>query len=270
MLPAAAPASATPRRDLTCSATPPPGSQRSSRATATDRPSLREAVAAIDGDAPVAVTGRLRAGLVGRPGPGARPCPAADPGGAVPRRGAGPGRGRAGADLGGRRRAGPDAADLRCGRARRDRSPSSPAPTRSASASSTSATATAGPPSRPRRGSSPALGGRGLDPEALAVQSQLGWQLGRRTMFAGVSQLAAGHCVTLGPDGATLRCFLPLDDGGEPTVEQAVGQARDLLRGHLRRLPRRPPGRGAAADGRARTPGCCCPRSSRAAGGGCG
>lgn len=78
-----------------------------------------------------------------------------------------------------------------------------------------------------------ALGGGGFDREALAVQSQLGWQLGRRTIFAGVSQLAAGHSVTLGSDGASLRCFLPPVDPGRLTLAQAVAQARDLLRGYL-------------------------------------
>ena len=78
-----------------------------------------------------------------------------------------------------------------------------------------------------------ALGGGGFDQEALAVQSQLGWQLGQRTIFAGVTQLAAGHSVTLGPDGASLRCFLPTEDHGRLTLAQAVAQARDLLRGYL-------------------------------------
>ena len=78
-----------------------------------------------------------------------------------------------------------------------------------------------------------ALGGGGFDPEALAVQSQLGWQLGRRTIFAGVTQLAAGHSVTLGPDGASAAVLPATGRPGGSPLAQAVAQARDLLRGYL-------------------------------------
>lgn len=77
--------------------------------------------------------------------------------------------------------------------------------------------------------------GAGLDEQALAVQSLLGWQLGRRTVHAGIDKLAAGATVRLRPDGVEVlpAAELPV----EPiTLGEAVEQAAELLQASLEQL----------------------------------
>ncbi|MBC2931407.1 asparagine synthase-related protein [Nocardioides sp. zg-1228] len=76
------------------------------------------------------------------------------------------------------------------------------------------------------------LGGHGVDREALAVQSLLGWQVGQSTLYAGVTKLAPGHLVRLRSGRVELEDGRPapiapldLDDG--------VAAATDMLRTHL-------------------------------------
>ncbi|MCW2739242.1 asparagine synthase-related protein [Nocardioides sp.] len=77
-----------------------------------------------------------------------------------------------------------------------------------------------------------ALGGEGLDREAFAVQSLLGWQVGQGTLHAGVTKLAPGHLVRLRHgrlhlvDGRPTPCA-PLG------LDEAVTAATDMLRAHL-------------------------------------
>lgn len=77
--------------------------------------------------------------------------------------------------------------------------------------------------------------GAGFDDVAVGVQSLLGWQLGQRTLFAGISKLAPGEVATLGADGVTLtreeREHTP-DIG----LTEAVAEAAELLRTSLEAL----------------------------------
>lgn len=74
---------------------------------------------------------------------------------------------------------------------------------------------------------------RELDREALAVQSLLGWQVGQRTLFAGVRKLAPGELATLG-DGRIARHSFerPLPDL-ERDLDASVQEAADVLRAYL-------------------------------------
>ncbi|WP_122816535.1 asparagine synthetase B family protein [Nocardioides pantholopis] len=78
----------------------------------------------------------------------------------------------------------------------------------------------------------------GCEPDltAVAVQSQLGWQLGHRTLFLGVEQVPAGSVVTL-RDGrvATTSFQAPEPGGPDGPAELAatVDRTRDLLRDYL-------------------------------------
>lgn len=82
--------------------------------------------------------------------------------------------------------------------------------------------------------------GSGLDERALAVQSRLGWQVGHRTLFEGVSQLPAGHLVALDAGVARLQEYagrgLPARRTAPGDIENAVEDAATLLRRHLTAL----------------------------------
>lgn len=69
----------------------------------------------------------------------------------------------------------------------------------------------------------------GLDDTGVAVQSLLGWQLGQRTLFSGVSKLVPGSVATVSGDGISLtepECM----EEGEIELTNAVHEAADLLR----------------------------------------
>jgi asparagine synthase (glutamine-hydrolysing) len=72
----------------------------------------------------------------------------------------------------------------------------------------------------------------GLDVDAVVVQALLGWQLGSRTLFAGVAQVPAGGLLTLRDGVADLDVSRP---GSAEHLELpvAVERARDVLRGYL-------------------------------------
>lgn len=77
------------------------------------------------------------------------------------------------------------------------------------------------------------LGG-GLDREAIAVQSRLGWQLGQRTLFANVTKLAPGVRARL--SGGRLRLEEPTSTPLAPiTLDRAVQRAAELLSESLER-----------------------------------
>lgn len=82
--------------------------------------------------------------------------------------------------------------------------------------------------------------GSGLDLEAVAVQSSLGWQLGQRTMYAGVGKLGPAGIATLDGHSVSLASYAgpPEAPGGSsspgpPDLDHAVRAAADLLRSHL-------------------------------------
>ena len=75
--------------------------------------------------------------------------------------------------------------------------------------------------------------GEGLDPQAVAVQSLLGWQLGQRTMFTGVTKLAPGSIVTLARGAAHVA---EVSTGQPPRMRElddAVREAAQLLRTYM-------------------------------------
>lgn len=75
----------------------------------------------------------------------------------------------------------------------------------------------------------------GFDETAVAVQSQLGWQLGQRTLMAGVQKLAPGVVAHLDETGVTTT--RPPDRTIEPiSFDDAVRQAAGLLRASLETL----------------------------------
>ncbi|SDD56318.1 hypothetical protein [Nocardioides lianchengensis] len=80
-----------------------------------------------------------------------------------------------------------------------------------------------------------ALAPTGLDLEAVAIQSRLGWQLGRRTLFAGVEQVPAGSLLRLHGGRLDLRDVRPARPaaGSASDVAATVTACRDLLRGYL-------------------------------------
>jgi asparagine synthase (glutamine-hydrolysing) len=75
----------------------------------------------------------------------------------------------------------------------------------------------------------------GLDRDAVAAQALIGWQIGDRTPFVGVTTLPAGSLADIGPDGLTLTAP-PSHDGERPPAQspaESVRQAAALLRGYL-------------------------------------
>lgn len=78
------------------------------------------------------------------------------------------------------------------------------------------------------------LRGGGLDTEGLLLQSQLGWQLGQRTLFEGVSKLAPGEAIFLHREGSRSEMApLAKPEPGTLPLNDAVDQATLLLRGIL-------------------------------------
>lgn len=74
--------------------------------------------------------------------------------------------------------------------------------------------------------------GASLDELALAVQSMLGWQLGQRTLFAGVHKLAPGAVAYLNETGVRIAKPAP-SQADEITLRRAVKDAAALLRKSL-------------------------------------
>jgi asparagine synthase (glutamine-hydrolysing) len=75
------------------------------------------------------------------------------------------------------------------------------------------------------------LVGRGLDEEAVLVQSQVGWQLGQRTLYRGVAKLAPGESVLL--CGTRLRVdhhAASQVQPGSTSLDEAVDHASATLR----------------------------------------
>jgi asparagine synthase (glutamine-hydrolysing) len=75
-----------------------------------------------------------------------------------------------------------------------------------------------------------------VDRQAIAVQSLLGWQIGLRTPFSGVSKVPAGSVVSLG--GGSLSTAepppaAPSGDGPRPSLDAAIHAAAAMLRGYL-------------------------------------
>jgi asparagine synthase (glutamine-hydrolysing) len=77
------------------------------------------------------------------------------------------------------------------------------------------------------------LAGRGIDREAVGVQSLLGWQLGQRTLFAGVRKLDPGESVELMAGSVVNRHFPPPSDDTHDDVDGAVNRAAAMLRVYL-------------------------------------
>lgn len=90
-----------------------------------------------------------------------------------------------------------------------------------------------------------ALAGAALDPQALAVQSLVGWQIGLRTVFAGVHKVPAGNLAVLDQGQITLHRYVEESlavDGPPPSVEEAAVEQAALMtefhRNYLRDHPR--------------------------------
>lgn len=76
------------------------------------------------------------------------------------------------------------------------------------------------------------LGDRGLDHDALTLQSLLGWQVGQWTLFDGVTKLAPGELVRV-RDGHLDVARAPAAPLQRLELDDAVAQAADLLRRYL-------------------------------------
>ncbi|WIM99575.1 hypothetical protein ACTOB_003233 [Actinoplanes oblitus] len=77
-----------------------------------------------------------------------------------------------------------------------------------------------------------ALAGAGLDRPALAVQSLVGWQVGLRTVFAGVHKVPAGCLVTLEDGRVTPHRYVEESlavDGPAPGLEEAAAEQAELM-----------------------------------------
>ncbi|GIE88924.1 hypothetical protein [Actinoplanes regularis] len=90
-----------------------------------------------------------------------------------------------------------------------------------------------------------ALAGAELDRPALAVQSLVGWQVGTRTVFAGVDKVPAGNLAILENGAVTLHRYVEesLAVGGPPpSVEEAATEQAALMtefhQAYLRDHPR--------------------------------
>jgi asparagine synthase (glutamine-hydrolysing) len=75
--------------------------------------------------------------------------------------------------------------------------------------------------------------GAGLDLEAVAVQSSLGWQLDQRTLFDGVRKLAPGEIATLDDGAVTVSSYRRHGDAERMDIGRAVRVAADVLRTYL-------------------------------------
>jgi asparagine synthase (glutamine-hydrolysing) len=77
------------------------------------------------------------------------------------------------------------------------------------------------------------LVGQGIDPEAIGVQSLLGWQLGQRTLFAGVRKMDPGESVELMAGSFVKRQFPPPNHDNHEDIDSAVTRAAAMLRAHV-------------------------------------
>ena len=75
--------------------------------------------------------------------------------------------------------------------------------------------------------------GTGLDREAIAVQSLLGWQVGQRTLFDGVQKLAPGELATLRDGRISLSSFRRALDPSPRDLDASVDEAAQVLRDYL-------------------------------------
>jgi asparagine synthase (glutamine-hydrolysing) len=75
--------------------------------------------------------------------------------------------------------------------------------------------------------------GSGLDLEAVAVQSSLGWQVGQRTLFDGVRKLAPGGIATLEDGTLSVSSYTRSGSGERIELDRAVRTAAEMLRTHL-------------------------------------
>ena len=89
-----------------------------------------------------------------------------------------------------------------------------------------------------------ALAGAGPDRPALAVQSLVGWQVGLRTVFAGVGKIPAGNLAVLDDGRITLHRYVEESlalDGPPPTVDEAAAEQAEIMaefhRAYLRDHP---------------------------------
>lgn len=76
------------------------------------------------------------------------------------------------------------------------------------------------------------LGDSPLDRDAIAMQSQLGWQVGDSTLFEGVTKLAGGTLVALAA-GRLELVTAPRPDPAPLGLDEAVDRAAAVLRSHL-------------------------------------
>jgi asparagine synthase (glutamine-hydrolysing) len=75
--------------------------------------------------------------------------------------------------------------------------------------------------------------GDGLDREAIAMQSLLGWQVGQRTLFSGVHKLAPGQLATLRRGRVVTSSFHRPLDRVERDLDTSVAEAAKILRDYL-------------------------------------
>lgn len=78
-----------------------------------------------------------------------------------------------------------------------------------------------------------ALTRAGVDRDAVAVQSLLGWQLGTRSMFAGVTKLEAGSTMALAGGELRIERYAPEAAPPPQQLDQAVRAAATMLREYL-------------------------------------
>lgn len=70
-----------------------------------------------------------------------------------------------------------------------------------------------------------------IEHDAMLLQSQLGWQLGQRTLFDGVNKMAPREAVTLGPSGLKVQRVVEPDTVvGSLGMNDGVSLAAELLR----------------------------------------
>jgi asparagine synthase (glutamine-hydrolysing) len=81
-----------------------------------------------------------------------------------------------------------------------------------------------------------ALGGMTFDHEALAVQSQLGWQLGQRTLFGGVRKTEPGTLISLTEGRASTETFAAEPAHTDIPLDTAVSEAAHMLRTYMNAL----------------------------------
>jgi asparagine synthase (glutamine-hydrolysing) len=75
--------------------------------------------------------------------------------------------------------------------------------------------------------------GDGLDQEAIALQSLLGWQVGQRTLFRRVHKLAAGELATLSGGRVAISSVRRAPDRVNGGLDASVAEAASMLRDYL-------------------------------------